>query len=230
MDCCPELRKRRSCACPPLHIGNWCNGRRCVARAMADDCDEEFDSLNCRPTQSRWRGLWRRIVKEKRRMLNSANPTHLPYDPYTYAQNFDEGSASVEPDNLSRSFSVRVDDGPPLYAVFFRRSPQAKEREFAVILPIPFGKPDKMWGGRRRLLNHRRGRHLHRFTEEKKQSKHFFKRDGFTAEDGEFTWMGPVRTWDAHHALPKPINNLVFAGKGSDPRGIYRQHVRQLVL
>ncbi|CAL9097689.1 unnamed protein product, partial [Musa textilis] len=111
MDCCPELRKRRSCACPPLHIGNWCNGRRGTAgfaRATADDCDEEFDSpLSCRPTQSRWRGLWRRIVKQKRRTLSSANPAHLPYDPYTYAQNFDEGSASVEPDNLSRSFSAR---------------------------------------------------------------------------------------------------------------------------
>ncbi|XP_020097002.1 uncharacterized protein LOC109716097 [Ananas comosus] len=55
------------------------------------------------------RGLWRRIMKEKRRVLLCApqRPPHVPYDASTYAQNFDEGAAWGEPENLSRSFSAR---------------------------------------------------------------------------------------------------------------------------
>ncbi|RRT84321.1 hypothetical protein BHE74_00011220 [Ensete ventricosum] len=106
-----HLRKQRSCACPPLHVGSWCNSRCATAdfnRTFADDYDDELDPLNYRPAQSRLRGLWRRIVRGKRRVsISSPNPMRVSYDPYTYAQNFDEGSASVEPDNLWRSFSAR---------------------------------------------------------------------------------------------------------------------------
>ncbi|KAJ8479598.1 hypothetical protein OPV22_023325 [Ensete ventricosum] len=112
MDYLPhDLRKQRSCACPPLHVGSWCNSRCATAdfnRTFADDYDDELDPLNYRPAQSRLRGLWRRIVRGKRRVsISSPNPMRVSYDPYTYAQNFDEGSASVEPDNLWRSFSAR---------------------------------------------------------------------------------------------------------------------------
>uniref|UniRef100_A0A5K1DVW5 Uncharacterized protein n=1 Tax=Nymphaea colorata TaxID=210225 RepID=A0A5K1DVW5_9MAGN len=59
-----------------------------------------------------WRVLWRKIKKERCRIFNHSNHVSGAYDPYTYAQNFDHGSASFEPDNLSRSFSARF-AGPP---------------------------------------------------------------------------------------------------------------------
>ncbi|XP_060670492.1 uncharacterized protein LOC107404700 [Ziziphus jujuba] len=57
----------------------------------------------------RWRMLWIKIKKEKKRLFDCSTytPVHLPYDPYTYAQNFDQGSNWADPDNLSRSFSAR---------------------------------------------------------------------------------------------------------------------------
>uniref|UniRef100_A0A0D9UXK5 Uncharacterized protein n=1 Tax=Leersia perrieri TaxID=77586 RepID=A0A0D9UXK5_9ORYZ len=61
--------------------------------------------------------LWRRILREnKRRILlcatgcvpsSSSAAARVPYDAYSYAQNFDDGAAWVEPENLSRSFSAR---------------------------------------------------------------------------------------------------------------------------
>ncbi|KAG8045888.1 hypothetical protein GUJ93_ZPchr0008g11997 [Zizania palustris] len=64
------------------------------------------------------RGLWRRILCEnKKRILlcatgcvpatAAAAAAAEPYDAYSYAQNFDDGAAWVEPENLSRSFSAR---------------------------------------------------------------------------------------------------------------------------
>ena len=115
----PKLQKQPSCSCPPLEIANWCSTRRRTRRferRFDDDdyYDEEFDGgedyqVTTRTASGvmRWRGIWRRIVKEKRKIFDSGAPTHEPYDPYTYAQNFDEGSAWVEPENLSRSFSAR---------------------------------------------------------------------------------------------------------------------------
>ncbi|KAF8663172.1 hypothetical protein HU200_055773 [Digitaria exilis] len=66
-------------------------------------------------TRARLRGLWRRIMREKKRILlcttgcvpAAAPPHREPYDAYSYAQNFDDGAAWVEPENLSRSFSAR---------------------------------------------------------------------------------------------------------------------------
>ena len=51
-----------------------------------------------------------KLKKEKKKLFESATPFQVPYDPYTYSQNFDQGTALDEPDNLSRSFSVRFAD------------------------------------------------------------------------------------------------------------------------
>ncbi|TQE02794.1 hypothetical protein C1H46_011623 [Malus baccata] len=63
---------------------------------------------------TRWRVLWRRIKKEKKRTLKlfdcstRTQVVHVPYDPYTYSKNFDQGSAAwADPDVLWRSFSAR---------------------------------------------------------------------------------------------------------------------------
>ncbi|CAN6442224.1 unnamed protein product [Victoria cruziana] len=54
-----------------------------------------------------WGVLWRRIKKERCRIFDHSNHVSGAYDPHSYAQNFDHGSASFEPDNLGRSFSAR---------------------------------------------------------------------------------------------------------------------------
>ncbi|KAL5576416.1 hypothetical protein UlMin_018115 [Ulmus minor] len=56
---------------------------------------------------SKWKLLWIKIKKEKRKIFDCSTPVHAPYDPYTYSQNFDQGSMWADPDNLSRSFSAR---------------------------------------------------------------------------------------------------------------------------
>ena len=58
---------------------------------------------------SRWRILWRKFKKEKKKLFNrSSSLGHVPsYDPYTYSQNFDHGSMWTDPDNHCRSFSAR---------------------------------------------------------------------------------------------------------------------------
>ncbi|KAG6733755.1 hypothetical protein I3843_01G230800 [Carya illinoinensis] len=59
---------------------------------------------------SRWRMLWRRLKKEKKKYFGctASNIKQVPsYDPYTYLQNFDQGSMWADPDNHFRSFSAR---------------------------------------------------------------------------------------------------------------------------
>lgn len=54
--------------------------------------------------------LWMKLKKEKKKLLESASSHQVPYDSYTYAQNFDQGSVLDEPDFLSRSLSFRFAD------------------------------------------------------------------------------------------------------------------------
>ncbi|KVH97966.1 hypothetical protein Ccrd_023782 [Cynara cardunculus var. scolymus] len=56
-----------------------------------------------------WRILWRKIKeKKKKKKVNGApNSTRFGYDPFEYAQNFDQGLMVDDSDDLSRSFSAR---------------------------------------------------------------------------------------------------------------------------
>ncbi|PKA46801.1 hypothetical protein AXF42_Ash015695 [Apostasia shenzhenica] len=112
-----NLRRQKSCSFPSA----WRSGsRRRISRPSGIFSDEnpygELDSLSYAPSNRsvcggrlRWREIWRRITRGKKRISDSSASlaANVPYDPYTYAQNFDEGSAWVEPENLSRSFSAR---------------------------------------------------------------------------------------------------------------------------
>lgn len=60
--------------------------------------------------------MWRRIKKQKRRLKRllfdcsasaSTQGVRIPYDPYTYSQNFDQGLIWADPDFIYRSFSAR---------------------------------------------------------------------------------------------------------------------------
>jgi hypothetical protein len=133
----PRFQRQSSCSCGPSL------SRRGFVRAGFDIDDDDFDFDDdyiypsssaaaggyykadssssaayyghARPSaRDRLRGLWRRIVREKKRILlcstgcvPAAALHREPYDAYSYAQNFDEGTAWVEPENLSRSFSAR---------------------------------------------------------------------------------------------------------------------------
>ncbi|KAI4377381.1 hypothetical protein MLD38_015017 [Melastoma candidum] len=58
---------------------------------------------------AKWTGIWARLVKEKHgHHHHHTDQFQVPsYDSHTYSQNFDHGVAWEEPDNISRSFSVR---------------------------------------------------------------------------------------------------------------------------
>jgi len=129
----PRFQRQASCSCAPSI------SRRGFVRAGFDlDGDDYYYDDDIFPSSSssssgggaaydkaygaprpsaraRLRGLWRRIKREKKRILlcttgcvpAAAPPHREPYDAYSYAQNFDDGEAWVEPENLSRSFSAR---------------------------------------------------------------------------------------------------------------------------
>ncbi|RRT52645.1 hypothetical protein B296_00039205 [Ensete ventricosum] len=113
MDNGPRLGRQRSCACLPLNVRDWCGSRRRTAgfaQMPDDEYDDEYAPFarhSVRSSATRLRGLWRRIMMEKRRIFHPASPASMAYDPHTYAQNFDEGPAWAEPEDLSRSFSAR---------------------------------------------------------------------------------------------------------------------------
>ncbi|KAL8208721.1 hypothetical protein R6Q57_008133 [Mikania cordata] len=65
--------------------------------------------------RSTWKTLWKKLKREKKKMMvrsTSMHVHHVPYDEHTYMQNFDQGMQwnDLEPDILSRSFSVRFTD------------------------------------------------------------------------------------------------------------------------
>ncbi|PIA65069.1 hypothetical protein AQUCO_00100508v1 [Aquilegia coerulea] len=117
----PNLQEERAacvCSCVAMDIGNWWeSGRRslrCGQRYNENEYDELATSNNLsvvgQSNKAGWRLLWRKLKKEQKRMFNSSAPVQVPYDAYTYSQNFDQGTAWAEPDNLPRSFSARYAD------------------------------------------------------------------------------------------------------------------------
>ncbi|KAK8610437.1 hypothetical protein V6N13_081594 [Hibiscus sabdariffa] len=82
-----------------MDIRNWCSSgckTACSGRGY-----HEIGS-----NKLKLKELWMKLKKEKRKIFES--PARAPYDPHTYSQNFDHGFTWDEPDNLSRSFSMRV--------------------------------------------------------------------------------------------------------------------------
>ncbi|XP_059636729.1 uncharacterized protein LOC132278847 [Cornus florida] len=65
-----------------------------------------------------WKLIWKKLKKEKSKVIMSPRQhVRVSYDAYSYSQNFDEGSTWDEPDNLSRSFSVRFSDPSRISAI-----------------------------------------------------------------------------------------------------------------
>ncbi|GMH03290.1 hypothetical protein Nepgr_005129 [Nepenthes gracilis] len=98
---------RRSLCC--------CSGRRAVQLGRPYDDFETVElTVGGSSVMPRWKVMWRRVLmKGKRRFSESpvqAGQAGYYYDPYSYAQNFDQGLAWDEPDCLSRSFSMRFAD------------------------------------------------------------------------------------------------------------------------
>ncbi|KAI7980370.1 hypothetical protein LOK49_LG13G00492 [Camellia lanceoleosa] len=95
-----------------MDIRHWCNpGTRSIrlGRRYAE-LEPANLSVPVRSRRPMWKLLWRRFLKEKRKMFDSSVHMQAPYDEDTYAQNFDQGLIWDEPDGLSRSFSARFAD------------------------------------------------------------------------------------------------------------------------
>ncbi|KAH7858300.1 hypothetical protein Vadar_022158 [Vaccinium darrowii] len=91
-----------------MDVGSWCNSGHIHA-----GYSRTFLASNL-PVSSGskvpiWRLLWRRIKKVKKIFFihTSSTNQNFSYNPYTYAQNFDEGLMLENLDDLSRSFSAR---------------------------------------------------------------------------------------------------------------------------
>ncbi|KAK7320000.1 hypothetical protein RJT34_04729 [Clitoria ternatea] len=100
-----------------MDIKSWqhSSGRRTIQLGR---CSNEIDHVNSLSaigsTKLKWKLLWIKLKKEKKKLFDctsaKTSTLQVPYDPYTYSQNFDHGTALDEPENLSRSFSVRFAD------------------------------------------------------------------------------------------------------------------------
>ncbi|OMO86831.1 hypothetical protein CCACVL1_09439 [Corchorus capsularis] len=110
-----------------MDIRNWCNSgckTVCLGQgyhevgATVVDSPSSSAAIGSGSNKLNWKAIWMKIKKEKRKMFES--PAQVLYDPYTYSQNFDQGFAwNIEPDNLSRSFSMRFADPS---SVFLRKA------------------------------------------------------------------------------------------------------------
>lgn len=121
MEWSPDLNRQTACNLVAVDAGIWCNsGRRSFRYGLnlTRSNEDEFESLNfpIKPSKTpKWLVLWRRLKKGKRRIFASTSSFQIPYDPYTYSQNFDHGSASLDPENVSRSFSARYADPSSIF-------------------------------------------------------------------------------------------------------------------
>ncbi|KAF5726889.1 hypothetical protein HS088_TW22G00574 [Tripterygium wilfordii] len=94
-----------------MNLNNWCSNTGCGSSDIGYDRIVSFKVTEVNESKrSRWRVLWRKIVKERKKMFNclSSPVLHYSYDPYAYSMNFDQGSIWVDDqDDISRSFSAR---------------------------------------------------------------------------------------------------------------------------
>ncbi|XVE52104.1 hypothetical protein DITRI_Ditri02bG0094600 [Diplodiscus trichospermus] len=97
-----------------MEVSKWCRSGTQELRwshGYAKSGYDRMHSINVFVTRSklpRWRLLWRKLMREKKIFdCSSSIGVHVSYDPYTYAQNFDQGLMLDDPDDLSRSFSAR---------------------------------------------------------------------------------------------------------------------------
>ncbi|XVF86595.1 hypothetical protein PTKIN_Ptkin18bG0055100 [Pterospermum kingtungense] len=99
-----------------MEVSKWCSSDIQELRWSQGYVKSQYDrmlSMNVLvTTRSKlplWRLLWRKLMREKKKIFDCSSSTRVcvSYDPYTYAQNFDQGLMSANPDDLSRSFSAR---------------------------------------------------------------------------------------------------------------------------
>ncbi|XP_044464576.1 uncharacterized protein LOC123195065 [Mangifera indica] len=93
----------------------WCNMETDYRAVRLGQSCREIRPVKSSSTSGlakfRWEVLWMKFKKEMKKMFEFVSPLQVPYyNSYTYSQNFDQGFAWEEPDNLSRSFSVRFAD------------------------------------------------------------------------------------------------------------------------
>jgi hypothetical protein len=114
----PMLHRQTSL--PPLDSGPSLRGNRsrgaCTHYYVNGEDYEtgslEFHSPKSTIKRTSLRNLWKKITAKKKKLLQTTRVSLSinlleSYDPKSYAQNFDEGKAVVEPENLHRSFSAR---------------------------------------------------------------------------------------------------------------------------
>ncbi|ONI33933.1 hypothetical protein PRUPE_1G454200 [Prunus persica] len=92
-----------------MGIKEWCNSRSQSMRLGQPYMPSNYN----KPDRPGWQRFWKKFKMDKKKKSFSSStvtPQAASYDPKTYSKNFDRGMGSMEPDNLSRSFSARFAD------------------------------------------------------------------------------------------------------------------------
>ncbi|CAK9174617.1 unnamed protein product [Ilex paraguariensis] len=100
-----------------MDVGTWCqpgSGNISWIRNHSMRGYYRFPTFNSSPGAVSkapiWRLLWRKLKRKKKRVFDCSSSARFTYDPYSYAQNFDQGltwADEADADDLSRSFSAR---------------------------------------------------------------------------------------------------------------------------
>ncbi|XP_059638640.1 uncharacterized protein LOC132280900 [Cornus florida] len=96
-----------------MAAAGWCSsgiGNIGWSRRISENGYDRSVSFNISMRGSKapiWRVLWRKIRRERQRIFDNSATLRFAYDPYSYSQNFDQGSMLADLDDLSRSFSAR---------------------------------------------------------------------------------------------------------------------------
>ncbi|CAJ1951811.1 unnamed protein product [Sphenostylis stenocarpa] len=103
-----------------MDMRNYCHSCKRDIVQSERCCCNEIEHANIISSKMRWKVLWMKLKKEKKKLFESASLLQVPYNPYTYSLNFDQGTAKDELHNLSRSFSVQFAD-PSSSAVLVKK-------------------------------------------------------------------------------------------------------------